>query len=191
MKVAYGIDSGFINFPGEFSVTIYLPGCNLHCDYCYNKQVNNGKPKIKMDDILRYLKKLKGSFVKNDFYVVLSGGEPTVNENFDYISKRLYNEGYNLGIHTNGLILPKDPKLFKAVILSVKYPDDGVLADNKVYTSLLSKAVRFYQNCEYTEFRMVKIEEQIEWVNMMKKNLSVYQPNWKFKLVENFNPNNQ
>ena len=38
-KEIYGLYTGFKDFPGRYAVSLFMPGCNLNCWYCHNKEV--------------------------------------------------------------------------------------------------------------------------------------------------------
>lgn len=70
-----------INHLFGISTTIYLPECNLRCPYCFNMDLVNGigVNEYKWTDFVSNLNKNKsGNFV-------VTGGEPTYNENFEKI----------------------------------------------------------------------------------------------------------
>jgi pyruvate formate lyase activating enzyme len=89
--------SSMIDWPNENCTVLFLDGCNFCCSYCHNKNLSNEKP-LNFDDILVRLNERK-SFID---HVILSGGEPTMPNEFKDIVNGLYDNGFKIGIHTNG-----------------------------------------------------------------------------------------
>jgi pyruvate formate lyase activating enzyme len=89
--------SSMIDWPNENCAVLFLEGCNFCCSYCHNKNLSNEKT-LNFDNILIRLNERK-SFID---HVVLSGGEPTMSKEFKDIVNRLYDNGFKVGIHTNG-----------------------------------------------------------------------------------------
>ncbi len=86
-----------LDYPNKLSSVIFIGNCNWDCPYCQNKPMFSLENK-NFNDILFKLKERK-SFIN---HIVLSGGECTFSKNFDYYIKRLYENGFKIGIHTNG-----------------------------------------------------------------------------------------
>ena len=86
---------------GMPAVFIRLSGCNLQCDYC-DTQHQVGEDKT----IEAILTAIKGYKCSN---VVLTGGEPTIQENFRDLCNELFVANYNIYLETNGTTkLPED-----------------------------------------------------------------------------------
>lgn len=90
------------------SAILWFSGCNMRCDFCYNKEIVLKKGKYCFDDIFDFFNKRK-ELLKG---VVLCGGEPTVHKQIYEISKRLKSMGYKIKLDTNGL----NTKLLKKLI---------------------------------------------------------------------------
>lgn len=89
--------SSTIDWPNEISSVLFFDGCNFNCPYCHNKDLSL-QTEIKFDEILEKLLERK-SIVD---HVILSGGECTISDDFNYVVNTLYNNGFKVGIHTNG-----------------------------------------------------------------------------------------
>lgn len=182
-KVVWGINSGFIDFYGTYSITLFLCGCNLHCSYCYNMDIVQGEPKMTFQEVMKNLSNLQKVFPNNNkLHVVLSGGEPTFNEYFDYIIDELRTK-YILGIHTNGLLIPKFDNMFEAVVLSLKSLDDGLRIYMDDYIDRISKAIDYYDSCHIKQIRIVRIPEQKKWMDEILSNLKDKTKSWNIKYV--------
>ena len=87
--------------------------CNNKCQYCtYNRwDLPKGRKFVTFNEFVRNVNILEGMGVNG--FILTGGGEPTVNPDFDKITKWLETENINYGINTNFNIL----KLIKPVYL--------------------------------------------------------------------------
>ncbi len=95
-----GLDKvSLLDFPGKISAIIFTNGCNFACPYCHNSSIATKKyPLINEDEILAYLSKRAGLIDG----VVISGGEPLLqNDLIDFI-KKVKQMGLAVKIDTNG-----------------------------------------------------------------------------------------
>ena len=87
--------NSFIDYPGKISCVLFLAGCNFKCPYCHNPElVSPGENCHAFSDqkwIFEYLKKRKGLLDA----VVISGGEPTLQNGLDRKSTRLNSSHYS------------------------------------------------------------------------------------------------
>ena len=90
--------SSMIDYPKKISTVIFLDKCNLNCEYCYNRELYNMKTLDFNIDILPKLLERK-DFIN---HIILSGGECTINKEFQEILYILYEKGFKIGLHTNG-----------------------------------------------------------------------------------------
>lgn len=90
--------SSMIDYPGETATVLFTGACNFNCDYCYNKTLKQAEDKV-FDKVI--LPKL---LERQDFinHIILSGGEPTIDKEFEYIIDTLNRHGFIVGVHTNG-----------------------------------------------------------------------------------------
>lgn len=106
--------NSFIDFPGRVSCVLFLKGCNFDCPYCHNpelvrapreKKNNNG---LKENEVYRFLSQRKGLLDG----VVISGGEPTLQDDLPDLCERLKEMGYPVKLDTNGSM----PRVLKHLI---------------------------------------------------------------------------
>ena len=99
MKMTFQYSNISLNeYPGEVSLVLYSPGCNMYCPYCFNKDLYNKKPIS--------FKQVKDAVDEHrDFIsaVVLTGGEPLCNPQIDKIIKYCEDSGLKIKLNTNGL----------------------------------------------------------------------------------------
>jgi len=143
-----------LDYPGFLSAIVFTQGCNLHCQFCYNPmlvwpKVSKSKqkghhPLIKEDDLFIFLRLRIGKLDA----VVITGGEPTMQDDLpDFIAK-IKKLGYLVKLDTNGTnpkMIKKliDKKLIDYIAMDIKAPKDkynkivGVPVDfNKIKKSV-------------------------------------------------------
>jgi len=104
--------NSFIDYPGKVSCVLFVWGCNFSCPYCHNSQlVNNGLGHTDLLDereLHDFLKKRKGLIDS----VVISGGEPTLQNELVLLCKKIKEMDYVVKLDTNG----SNPKTIKHLI---------------------------------------------------------------------------
>ena len=98
-KIVYDITKfSHLDYPNHLASIIWFSGCNMRCEYCYNKDIvlsNEGK--YNLYDVINFLKDrvalLDG--------VVLSGGEAT-NHYLVELCREIKNLGFKIKLDTNG-----------------------------------------------------------------------------------------
>lgn len=125
-KVIYDLTTfTHLDYPDHLSCIVWFSGCNMRCDYCYNKDIVFAKDgKYSYNDILDFLKTRVGLLEA----VVLSGGESTSHEllPFCHEIKKL---GFKIKLDTNGTNFSTikellDANLLDYVALDYKAPKD-------------------------------------------------------------------
>lgn len=88
------------DFPGKISAIVFTVGCNFRCGYCHNPELYSLKTvnKIAERDILSFLEKRKGVLDG----VVITGGEPTLQNDLAPFIKKVKKMGYLVKLDTNG-----------------------------------------------------------------------------------------
>jgi len=102
MKYAGMIKQSLVDYPGEIASVLFTRGCNLRCPFCHNPDLLV-KPKIlvkpiDIEEVMEFLLKRR-SFLDG---VVISGGEPTLNEELPADIARMKSLGYLVKLDTNG-----------------------------------------------------------------------------------------
>ncbi len=88
-----------LDFPNHLSCIVWLAGCDLRCDYCYNKDIvfaKNGK--MSFNNVLSFLDTRKNLLDG----VVISGGEATLH-NLIPFCQEVKNKGFKIKLDTNGI----------------------------------------------------------------------------------------
>ena len=107
IKKAGFLKTTLIDYPGIIACTIFLPGCNLRCPFCHNRDLvdianSNDETLLPVDEIISYIYKRKNILQG----VCISGGEPFIHEDLNELVKEIRKAGLKIKIDTNGL-LPK------------------------------------------------------------------------------------
>jgi len=102
MKYAGMIKQSLVDYPGEIATVLFTRGCNLRCPFCHNPDLLI-KPKIMVkpidiEEVLEFMLQRRG-FLDG---VVISGGEPTLNEDLPADIARLKALGFLVKLDTNG-----------------------------------------------------------------------------------------
>jgi pyruvate formate lyase activating enzyme len=119
--------TSLVDYPGKVSAVVFLPGCNLRCPWCQNRELVSGggtgdspahtipeKPGggrfVSLEDALRHIagrKTVLGG-------VVLSGGEPCVHPFLGPLIAEIHQLGLPVKLDTNGMNPPALEALFEA-----------------------------------------------------------------------------
>ena len=87
-----------LDFPNHLSCIVWFVGCNMRCDYCYNKDiVFSNKGNYTLQDILVFLEQRTGLLDG----VVLSGGEAS-SHNLKLFCQEIKSLGFKIKLDTNG-----------------------------------------------------------------------------------------
>lgn len=112
---------------GELATFIRSVGCNLRCSYCdsaYSWIEDSSDKEMDVEEIVRKCKKLG---VHN---ITFTGGEPLIQIDADKLINRLSEEGFDVGIETDGAVDFTERSRFKKDLKNV-----WVCADYKCYES--------------------------------------------------------
>lgn len=88
-----------LDFPGRVSSIIFLSGCNMNCGYCYNSDLKiKSDARLSEEGVLEFLKSRIGKIDG----VVITGGEPTINNELPSFIKKIKDLGLLVKLDTNG-----------------------------------------------------------------------------------------
>ena len=100
-----------IDYPGKLSCVVFMQGCNFRCPYCHNRELvlpEYFKEVIPEEDVLALLTKRR-EYLDG---VVITGGEPTEQEDLLEFMRKVKKMGYLLKLDTNG----SRPHIIRTVI---------------------------------------------------------------------------
>lgn len=135
MKYAGLIKQSLVDYPGEIAAVLFTRGCNFRCPFCHNAHLvfkqgrrqleTNAAEALDIEAVLEFLAERKGFLDA----VVISGGEPTLQEDIVTDLRRIKELGYLLKLDTNGSnpqLLEKllDEDLLDYIAMDIKAPID-------------------------------------------------------------------
>jgi len=101
MEIKGFIGVSLVDWDGKVSSVIFLPGCNMRCPFCYNTKLvlhPSEVPTIPLEEVKNYLNKNKG-WIDG---VVITGGEPTIQEDLPNLCEEIKKFDLPVKIDTNG-----------------------------------------------------------------------------------------
>jgi len=102
-----------LDYPDHLAAIIWFAGCNMRCDYCYNKEIVFAKSgSISQEDALDFLR----SRVSLLDGIVLSGGEATAYDLTEFI-QAIKELGFAVKLDTNGTNFSNLKKLLSNQLL--------------------------------------------------------------------------
>lgn len=99
MKIGAIIPQSLIDYPGKVSAVFFTIGCNFKCPHCYNIDLVLKKLKPLPDKKIEEFLEERKNFINA---VILSGGEPTLQEDIIDFAQKIKKHNLYLGIETNG-----------------------------------------------------------------------------------------
>ena len=90
-----------LDYPGLVACTIFTAGCNFHCPFCHNASLVRAGSKpggIDESEVFRFLE-MRRSLLDG---VVLSGGEPLLQDDLERVLKKIRSMGFQVKLDTNG-----------------------------------------------------------------------------------------
>lgn len=99
MKIAGYLKSSMIDYPNTLASVVYTPSCNFSCAFCHNGElVKDNHDFIHQDIVFEHLDK-RANILDG---VVITGGEPTLQQNLIPFMRRLKSKGFKVKLDTNG-----------------------------------------------------------------------------------------
>ncbi|MCL2706403.1 MAG: anaerobic ribonucleoside-triphosphate reductase activating protein [Spirochaetaceae bacterium] len=161
-----------IDYPEKIASTIFLPGCNLRCPFCHNKDLvfEHEKNLLPIEEIIKYINKRKNILQG----VCISGGEPLIYKDLPDLVKEIRSAGVkNIKIDTNGILTERlfdaDPDYIAMDIKTVpgKYNMlSGNLHDPDIAEKINSSIVKIMRSKIMYEFRTTLVPGIIEYKDM-------------------------
>ncbi len=124
MKIGGFQKTSLLDYPNQISAIVWVSGCNFRCPFCYNKNLALGTAELfPEDEILSFLSKRKEQLEG----VVISGGEPLLQEDIVGFIENVKKHGFLVKIDTNGSCPEKlaellDKNLVDYIAMDVKAP---------------------------------------------------------------------
>ena len=113
-----------LDYPGKLATILFTGGCNFRCPFCHNKSLvflDEDNSELNGEDILELLNKRQGLIDG----VVISGGEPLIQEGLVTYLRKIKDMGFKIKLDTNGLLSEKlayliDEGLIDYVAMDIK-----------------------------------------------------------------------
>lgn len=114
------------DFPGRFSLVVFVQGCPWRCGYCHNPhlQPRGGAGAVAWPAVIARLRRRVGLIDA----VVFSGGEPTIDPALEAAMRQVRALGFAVGLHTAGAYPQRLARLLALVDwvgLDIKAPACG------------------------------------------------------------------
>ena len=114
----------FVDFPESIASVVFTQGCNWRCPWCHNPSLvypEQFEASIPEEEIFQYLKK-RTTFIEG---VVVSGGEPTLQNDLPAFLGKVRELGYRTKLDTNGshpavIVSLLDEGLLDAIAMDIK-----------------------------------------------------------------------
>ena len=170
--------TSFVDYPGKLAAVVFTPYCNFNCTYCHNDHILGRDTELLPESkVLEYLAK-RSDILKG---VVISGGEPTLQQNLETFIRQARELSYAVKLDTNGskpevlqALLKKE--LLDYVAMDIKAPLSKYceIARTQVDTGALLKSIALIRNSGVShEFRMtfapaLTIEDAVQGAMLVK-----------------------
>jgi pyruvate formate lyase activating enzyme len=131
MKIGGFQKTSLLDYPDRISAIVWTSGCNFRCPFCYNRKLALGTAELfPQDEILSFLSKRKELLEG----VVISGGEPLLQDGLVDFIKRVKNLRLLVKVDTNGAFPEQLDELLSSEL--VDYVAMDVKAPKKKYHEL-------------------------------------------------------
>lgn len=136
-----------IDYPGKLAAVVFTQGCNFRCGYCHNPELVLPReycPVVPEEEVMAFLRG-RQEYLEG---VVVTGGEPTVQEGLISFLDKIKRLGYLIKLDTNG----SRPEVLKQVL--------SLRLVNYVAMDVKASLIRYDEVTNVRGFS-VKIEESI------------------------------
>jgi pyruvate formate lyase activating enzyme len=114
MLVSAFLPQSFLDWKGKVAAVVFTPGCNLRCGYCHNPELlAKNPPTIDAAGVLKKIGELAWALDG----VVITGGEPTLQEGLEGFCDKIRAMGLKVKLDTNGTL----PEKVKALLSHVDF----------------------------------------------------------------------
>ena len=151
-----------IDYPGNACSVIFLFGCNFRCNFCHNPELIDPEKAKEVktyteEEILKHLNENLG-FLDG---VVITGGEPTLNNDLPEFIKKIYEIGLKVKLDSNGTnpemlkdLLEKRHVDFLAMDIKACFENYEKIVNSKVDLEAIKKSIDIVKKFPNYEFRI-------------------------------------
>lgn len=137
------------DYPGRVAAIIFTQGCNFRCPWCHNKSLISATRSegslIPVEHVLALLRRFRGRLDG----VVVTGGEPTIQNDLTTFLSQIKRQDYRVKLDTNGsrpcmLGTLIDRRLVDFIAMDVKAPWDIYphVTNTALPVNLLQKSIQ-------------------------------------------------
>ncbi len=90
--------SSLVDYPSKICTVVFTIGCNFRCGYCHNPELIKKEEIITESDFFEFIKTRQGKIDA----IVISGGEPTLQEDLAEFIIKCRKLGFLIKLDTNG-----------------------------------------------------------------------------------------
>lgn len=120
-----------LDYPQKLAAIVFTAGCNMRCPFCYNFKLV--LPELIHDDHLYNTQEVIDFLIRRKKYLdglVITGGEPLLQEDLPEFLKKMKDVGYSIKLDTNGLSADAlksllEDKLIDYIAMDIKGPLDN------------------------------------------------------------------
>lgn len=179
----YKINEIFYSIQGEGMYTgfpaifIRFSGCNLKCAFCDTQHQD-----FKILSINQILEKIREVSAINTYRVILTGGEPTL-QDYTPLIKELYNRYFRIHIESNGADYIKGEEFLQWITISPKNQDFVQREGNElklVYNGQSKQIINSY--LDNTNFEYYFLQPQDNNPKFIKEAIEICKENNRWKL---------
>ena len=201
MNFAGMINQSLLDYPGEIATVLFTRGCNFACPFCHNGHLlmkfNKAQnQEIELAEVLEFLRERK-NFIDA---VVISGGEPTLNQDLPETIREMKKLGLLVKLDTNGTNVNMlsqliEEKLLDYVAMDIKAPLDckkyqqasGRVTNGEFFN--VRAAINLLQQADIkVEFRTTVVPELHTFEDI--EAIAKYIEGAKIYSLQQFNPSN-
>lgn len=158
-------------YTGRRALFIRLPYCNYSCPWC-DTEYNSINYKIDAWTLSEFADTEASNFC------VITGGEPTINKDFDYLIDSLHKIGFEIAIETNGSgeIEEETFKKINLVTVSPKYYVSNGLERFYINSSTLDQAIAEPEKFEFkyvVDDNFDTLKKNSNFINLSKNDFNV------------------
>ncbi len=165
--------TSLIDYPNKISAIIFTQGCNFRCGYCHNPElIKTDGSSIEESSVLDFLK----TRIKKLDGVVITGGEPTLQNDLPDFIKKIKDIGFPIKLDTNGTnpemieYLVKN-NLIDYIAMDIKGPFNKYenIVQSKTNISDIKKSIETIINSQVEyEFRTTVVKSQLSTTDFIE-----------------------
>jgi len=164
-----------IDYPGKIAAIVFTQGCNFRCGYCHNPELVNPdffiKP-IPLEEVFTFLESRRGKLEG----VVVTGGEPLLQEGLNDFLKKIKGLSYLIKLDTNGSFPERlrdviEKRLVNYLAMDIKAPLEKYagIVKSAVEIKKIKESINLIMNSglDY-EFRTTVVKSQLKKEDIFK-----------------------